>query len=108
KWADAEGCCREAIRLKPDYANAHYSLARVLTLLCRPAEAAASYREAIRLKPDYANAHNDLAWFLATCPDPAIRDPGQAVEHARRAVALAPKVGGYWNTLGVAVYRSGD
>jgi uncharacterized protein HemY len=37
-----------------------------------------------------------------------VRDPAEAVEHARRAVDLAPQQGGFYNTLGVAQYRAGD
>jgi tetratricopeptide (TPR) repeat protein len=51
---------------------------------------------------------NKLAWLLATCPDPKLRDPARAVEHARRAVELAPESGTVRNTLGVAHYRAGD
>jgi tetratricopeptide (TPR) repeat protein len=53
-------------------------------------------------------AHNDLAWELATCAEPKLRDPAQAVTLARRAVELAPNAGGYWRTLGVAHYRAGS
>lgn len=53
-------------------------------------------------------AHNDLAWELATCAEPQLRDPIQAVTLAQRAVELAPHAGGYWNTLGVAHYRAGN
>jgi tetratricopeptide (TPR) repeat protein len=60
------------------------------------------YREA------RAQAHNNLAWFLATCPDPQYRNPRRAVELAERGVALLPRDGNIWNTLGVARYRAGD
>jgi predicted Zn-dependent protease len=50
---------------------------------------------------------NNVAWFLATSPDPQFRDPARAVELARRALKQAPTRGGYWNTLGVALYRTG-
>jgi|SRR5579884_1668420 len=51
---------------------------------------------------------NNLAWMLATCPDVKIRDPGRAVALAKKVVELAPGVGNFWNTLGVAQYRNGD
>ncbi|HEX8199404.1 MAG TPA: tetratricopeptide repeat protein, partial [Isosphaeraceae bacterium] len=51
---------------------------------------------------------NDLAWLLATSPESRFRDPARAVELARKAVALTPKNGNSWNTLGVALYRAGD
>ena len=43
---------REAIRLKPDYAEAHNNLGIALTDQGKLDEAVAEYREAIRLKPD--------------------------------------------------------
>src|SRR5262249_23942341 len=51
---------------------------------------------------------NELAWFLATCPDPELRDPTRARSLAEGAVTLAPHEAGYWNTLGIACYRTGD
>jgi uncharacterized protein HemY len=39
---------------------------------------------------------------------PAIRDAARAVELAKKAVKLEPNREGYWDTLGVALYRSGD
>jgi serine/threonine protein kinase/Tfp pilus assembly protein PilF len=70
--------------------------------------------EILKSKPvfDYgqghAGNHNNLAWLIATWPDLKWRDPGLAVAHARKAVDLAPDIGGFWNTLGVAQYRNGD
>jgi serine/threonine protein kinase len=49
-----------------------------------------------------------LAWFLATAPNPKIRDAKRAVELAKKAVELAPEQGIYWNTLGTAHYRAGQ
>ena len=70
-------------------------------------EAIAAYKEAIRLQPDYATAYNNYASLLATCRPSSLRDPAQAVELAKKATALAPKEGDYWNTLGVAYYPPG-
>jgi tetratricopeptide (TPR) repeat protein len=61
---------------------------------------------AIRLTPRPA-WQNELAWLLATCPEPRIRKPQQAVELARAATRI-PREGTFWNTLGVAYYRAGD
>src|SRR5439155_1257025 len=71
-------------------------------------KALADYSKVIELDPNSAVEHNDLAWVLATCPDAKFRNPGRAVELAKKAVALAPKEGNHWNTLGVAHYRAGD
>jgi tetratricopeptide (TPR) repeat protein len=50
----------EALRLKPDYAEAHNNLAYVLAKLGRRDEAIAHLNEAIRLKPDYEQARKQL------------------------------------------------
>jgi tetratricopeptide (TPR) repeat protein len=71
-------------------------------------QAIADYSKAIELDPNDATAHNRAAWALATHPNPQLRDPGRAVNWAKKAVELAPKNGNYRNTLGVALYRSGD
>src|SRR5439155_5853056 len=71
-------------------------------------QARTDYQTVLTRVPTHAEAHNELAWLLATCPDEKLRDPARAVELARKAVQLAPKVGNYWNTLGVAHYRAGD
>ncbi len=55
-----------------------------------------------------STSFNNLAWLLATCPDESIRDPNDAVRHAKRAIELSPKDGNFWNTLGVAYYRAGE
>jgi serine/threonine protein kinase/Flp pilus assembly protein TadD len=99
---------KTAIRLKPAVGIFHFNLANALHNKGRFAEAAAEYREATRLQPRLAEAHEEQAWLLATCRDTSLRDPRLAVEEAKKAVALAPKEGGYWNTLGVAQYRAGD
>jgi tetratricopeptide (TPR) repeat protein len=51
---------------------------------------------------------NDLAWYLVDCPAEAMRAPDQAVGLAKKAVTRAPMMGEYWNTLGVAYYRTGE
>jgi tetratricopeptide (TPR) repeat protein len=55
-----------------------------------------------------ALALNNLAWLQATCPEIGLRDPQGAVINARRATAILPEDGNYWNTLGAAHYRAGE
>ena len=55
---------QEALRLKPDYAEAHYNLGIALVKKGQIDEAIRQYQEAIRLKPDYAEAHNNLGIAL--------------------------------------------
>ena len=80
-------------------------------LLCefgRQAEAAEPYHKALELEEDDPTVNNDLAWFLATSPEPCLRDPARAVRLAMKAVTAEPESANYRNTLGVAYYRKGD
>jgi Flp pilus assembly protein TadD len=98
---EAIGQFREAIRLKPDYAKAHYDLGVALGNQGQTGEAIGQYQEAIRLKPDYADAHNNLggALGLEGQTDAAILQfretlrlkPEQAEPHYNLAIALSQK-----------------
>ena len=66
---EAEGCLRQAIILKPDFAEAHYNLGITLKELGRLKEAKSSYMQAIALKPNYTEAF----WNLSGC-EKTIRD----------------------------------
>jgi len=52
KHGESETAYREAIGLKPDFAEAHARLGSVLLRVGRLAEAEAAYVEAVRLHPD--------------------------------------------------------
>ena len=63
---EAEASYRQAITLKPDFAEAHSNLGVTLQELGRLDEAEASYRQAIALKPDFAKAHNNLLMLIGS------------------------------------------
>jgi tetratricopeptide (TPR) repeat protein len=65
KLSDAIGHFEQALRIKPDYAEARYNLGTALSREGRIPEAIAQYDQALRLKPDYAEAHNNLGIALA-------------------------------------------
>jgi eukaryotic-like serine/threonine-protein kinase len=98
----------KAIELDPKFATAWSNCGVAYTHLGQWDKAVADLSRILELAPDNAELHNNLAWFLATCPDAKFRDPGRAVELAKKAVELSPKEGTYWNTLGAAHYRAGD
>ena len=60
------------------------------------------------LDPKHAVAHNNVAWALARGPDEPWFDPKRGLDEARKAVELEPKNGDFWNTLGVAAFRTRD
>jgi Flp pilus assembly protein TadD len=60
---------RSAIRVRPDYAEAYYTLGSVLKQMNQLPDAAAALREAIRLQPDFVGAHTNLAAVLRQMGD---------------------------------------
>src|SRR5437016_2158562 len=119
KLEDAIACYRQALALKPDYAEAHTNLGIALWDQGKVAEAIACYCQALALKPNLVEAHHNLgnalyAQFLleeaAACyhqalalkPDyveahynlgNALLDQGElagAIACFRRALALKP------------------
>ena len=61
---EAEENAINAIRLSPDYADAHFVYSQVLYYLGRLEEAVAEIREAIRLDPDVPQFVNSLGTYL--------------------------------------------
>jgi tetratricopeptide (TPR) repeat protein len=109
KTAEAAARYAEAVRLRPDYAEAHNNLGVLLARQGKTAEAAAHFAEAVRLKPDYADAHNNRAMILAACPVATYRDGTKAVEAATRACELTGwKIPGCLGTLAAAYAEAGD
>jgi tetratricopeptide (TPR) repeat protein len=92
---------QEAIRLKPDYDEAHYNLGLAFFRTGQMDEAIRQYQEALRLNPDYAEAHYDLGVALDRKGqiDEAISqyqealhlNSGLAKAHGALGVALAGK-----------------
>jgi len=64
---------QEAIRLKPDDAEAHNNLGTALGMKGQTDEAISQFQEALRLKPDYAEARSNLAYALEIKNAPAGR-----------------------------------
>ena len=89
---------KEALRLKPDVAEAHTNLGNALQRMGRLREAVAEYRESVRLKPDVAQAHNNLGNVLpklgqikegeAECLEALKIDPDYADAHYNLGVVL--------------------
>src|SRR5262249_8723640 len=61
---EAIAAYREAIRIRPDRAEAHNNLGLALHARGRAEDAVAEFRAAIRLRPDYAEAHFNLGTVL--------------------------------------------
>ena len=54
----------QALRINPDYAEAHNNLGLLLAQTGRIEEAIAHFEQALRIKPDYAEAHCALGMAL--------------------------------------------
>jgi len=91
----------EALRLKPDYAEAHNNLGHALELQGRIGEALAHYREALRVYPDYFEAHSNLGVALQRLGKP------EALEHLSEAVRLGPDSADARNNLGSQLHSLG-
>jgi tetratricopeptide (TPR) repeat protein len=94
---------KEALRLKPDYAEAHNNLGHALETQGRIEEALAQYNEALRLMPGLASAHYNLG--------NALQESGrleEAVAHAREAVRLKPGLASAHYNLGRAFQQLGS
>ncbi len=103
RFAEAEARFQKAVRIKSDYAEAHYNLGRVRAReVGRLAEAVASYREALRRRPDYWEAQVALGRALAQQPG---RDM-EAILELRRAVEMRPDLAEVRCALGDALARS--
>ncbi len=76
---------REAVRIRPDLAEARVGLGLVLFRQGQTEDAIAAFEAAIRLRPDLVQAYDNLrvvAWTLATHPDASIRNGARAVQLA--------------------------
>ena len=62
---EAEASFREAIRLAPDFAEAHANLGLLLDQEGMPSEAEHHYLHSITLNPDLGNTHMNLGALLA-------------------------------------------
>jgi tetratricopeptide (TPR) repeat protein len=93
---------REAIRLKPDYVDAHGELGYSLLGQGKLDEAIAAYREAIRLKPGHSVLLTNLggALFRQGKPD-------EAIDAYREAIRLRPDDAEVHNNLGSALVHQG-
>ncbi len=76
---------RTAIRIKPDYAEAHYNLGVALAAAGQYDKAIDEYRTAIRIAPDYATALNNLGSTLVLCGQ-----LDEAMKCCQKAVEIVP------------------
>ncbi len=66
RFEEAEGYCRESLRLKSDNPQAHNNLGIALARRGRFAEAIVHFRESVRMSPETVMPHSNLGWALGT------------------------------------------
>jgi serine/threonine-protein kinase len=105
-FAKATPAYREAVRCEPRRIRTRVALGECLVAEKNYGEAIRVWRETCERAPNDPRPTHKLAWLLATCPDPSLRRPEQAVTLAEHAVALDPQTVSV-RTLGAALYSAG-
>jgi len=112
KWALALQDCSNALHQDPTFIEAALARADINSHLGRYAESIKEVDHVVSIRPrldGLARALSQRAWFRLTCPDPAFRDPKQALKDATTACKLLQ-----WrdedmiDTLAVACAQTGD
>ena len=93
---------KRALRIKPDYVEAHSNLGNALRQIGLFREAIEECRTALRLDPNYANAHNNLGNALLG----ESRIP-EAIAEYETALRLKPNDARTHYNFGIALFRTG-
>jgi tetratricopeptide (TPR) repeat protein len=75
----------QALRIKPDYAEAHNDLGTALARTGKIDDGIPHFEQALRIKPDFAEAHFNLAVALENTGRTR-----EALDHYRQALKLQP------------------
>jgi protein O-mannosyl-transferase len=94
---------QEALRLKPDYADAHHDFGLALAAKGQLDEAISQFETALRLKPDFGLAH----FHLGVARGFKGQDD-EAIHHFQEVIRLNPDYAEPHNNLGVALARKGQ
>ncbi|MBE0658779.1 MAG: tetratricopeptide repeat protein [Bryobacteraceae bacterium] len=106
--AEAIRLWQRAIELDPLSLEAHSNLAGALLINGRHADAVSHLQVALKIDGTRSQVLSNLAWILATCPDPNVRSGNEALDFARRAVALTKSADPIaLDVLGAAYAESG-
>lgn len=80
-----------ALRLRPDWMEAHLNCGQALLHLGDAPNALRQFQAAVRAAPDSPLALDGLAWFLATYSDAALRNGPEAARLAEQACGLTDR-----------------
>ena len=102
-YFDGMKALQEAVRLKPDHAEAWYHLGLGHVQLSQRSEAMTAFRKALRYRPDHARA-----WISLGVAYAQLEQYGDVAEAFREAVRHRPTDASAWYTLGCALTRLKD
>ncbi|OGA49728.1 MAG: hypothetical protein A3G25_05310 [Betaproteobacteria bacterium RIFCSPLOWO2_12_FULL_63_13] len=103
RFKEAVVSYNKALKLKPDYAEAHNNLGNALKNLGQLDDAAGSYRRALRIRPHYAKAYSNLGVAMSD-----LRQLDEAVASYRRALQIKPDLAEAHSNLGDALRDLGQ
>ena len=94
---------KQALKIKPDYAEAYYNMGVVLRVKGDLEEAINSYKQALNIKPDYAEVYNNMGNTL--------RDMGnleEAIDSYKQLLKIKPDYPEAYYNMGVALSDMGN
>lgn len=89
RLGEAQVALQRAVELDPAHVPARRELAVTQARQGLYKGAAGEFRAAFKLAPGDVRLMNDFAWLLATCPDPTVRNSGEALVLAEKALQVA-------------------
>ena len=103
RWGDAALAAQNALRLRPDQADALHVLGIVSWRTGRLAEAVSFFNATLALAPSYAEAHKNLGMVFQE-----LGQPGKAIACFRRATELQPTMAEAHYNLAGLLREKGD
>jgi len=99
---------QKALSIQPDYIGASNDLGVLFASKGEIKEAVAAWEQSLAFDPDNADAANNIAWVRATAADANLRDGGEAIELAKRALRTGGENPVVLRTLAAAQAEGGQ
>ena len=94
---------KQALKIKPDYAEAYYNIGVILKIVGNLQAAIESYEQAIKISPDYADAYNNMGVALQEKGD-----VNAALKSFKKALNFKPDYAEAYNNIGLILNSKGD
>jgi len=94
---------KQALKIKPDYAEVYYNMAIALKSKGESEAAIDSYKQALKIKPDYAEAYNNMG--------NALKSKGEseaAIDSYKQALKIKPDYAEAYNNMGDTLRDKGE